>query len=958
MSAVPADDVSPAALGPVSAILVAELREEARKHGALVWLDTSADYSGLVDALAEGVAEFPFPVYRYRHSFLELMLALDGEEDAVAMQPLVVHMPGFNEEDIKQTPLYELYKAGRRYRTKLETVIRNAALGKITPSQIENALQQGLPGLDAADDWLATSLSGEAESTQIKLPVSSPQQLYDELESAGRIAIQIEDPAWTDAILGFLERTLGLDAAWRANTHTTPLARAQDFQLLMSSWALCVEFVNDLKRPPRDAFLLPLRDLPKGLIDASRALAEHLRNSHPETYIRDADQVEAGLIEEVEHATAADLGTVDTLRFEDEKVFAAALQALEEECWPVAADYATGRTKARSFWVRHDRGRRTGWRIIGLAAELGLACSQNESLLKGASNLAQAAERYARHGHTVDSAQRRLEQARGQLHLVQLDEFPALLQCLNQVRTVYRRWADAQAIAFNALCKNSGFLPDNALQQRTLFDDVVRPAVNTGDTVAYFVVDALRYEMGRQLLDWLDNESGARLQIKPRFAELPSLTEVGMNVLAPVVRNARLQPELRDDRIQGFRAGELHVHHPESRRKAMHARVGGETCPKVSLEDLLERDVTSLRRSVSRARLILVHAEGIDKAGEKGVGLRHFEDELQRLRAAWSRLRDAGVRRFVVTADHGFLLQDDTTREPVRHGRKTDPQRRHVIERIAADHDGEVRVSSTELGYDGDELHFMFPETSMPFDTGAKTKGFLHGGNSLQERIIPVITAEYRHDKGGTAVQYRVNASAAAGSAGLHRITGEVTLADNQGFGFGGLDHVELRLVAIDATDITVELMEASGARLEASMLVADVDKPFELQFRLSGPRALRAQIEIRPALGGDVVIPVILERRFAVDVSGEAAGEADAEILQDTDWLQGLPNDQVRSVFVHIQQYGAINEADATKLLGNPRKFRQFSRKFEEYAELAPFELRIDASSGQKRYLREGGSA
>ncbi len=48
------------------------------------------------------------------------------------------------------------------------------------------------------------------------------------------------------------------------------------------------------------------------------------------------------------------------------------------------------------------------------------------------------------------------------------------------------------------------------------------------------------------------------------------------------------------------------------------------------------------------------------------VGLRNFEDELQRL-------RNAGVRRSVVTADHGFLLQDDTTRRPVPHGCRPDP---------------------------------------------------------------------------------------------------------------------------------------------------------------------------------------------------------------------------------------------------------------------------------------------
>ena len=119
-------------LGPVSAALVAELQEEARKHGVLVWLDKDDAYTGLVDSLirarGEGPAHspnpesgyetngFPFPLFAYRGSFLELMLRLDGHEDGATMQPLVLHMPGFAEEDIKQTPVFELYCSGRRHR--------------------------------------------------------------------------------------------------------------------------------------------------------------------------------------------------------------------------------------------------------------------------------------------------------------------------------------------------------------------------------------------------------------------------------------------------------------------------------------------------------------------------------------------------------------------------------------------------------------------------------------------------------------------------------------------------------------------------------------------------------------------------------------------------------------------------------------------------------------------------
>ena len=923
MSGALASEQAPEGLGPVSVALVAELRDEARKHGVLVWLDKDGIYTDLVDTLlrtrdnapaatagssaveSPTTGRFPYPLFAYRGSFLELMLALDGHVDGATMRPLVLHMPGFNEEDVARTPIYDLYRSGRRYRVALATLVKSAAQGKVTPSEIESVLQAGLPSLEKADAWLGAHLRGAGNGAQAALPVLSAQQLFDDLESGGPIAQRLVEPAMEEAAWCYLERTLGLDEVWRRSVEIGPSAGPRDaISQQMINWALCVEFAYDLRREPKDAILVPLKKLPAGVVDASCDLAAHLRRTHPEIYARAANECEDRLEIELREARAEDLGAIDTFRFEDQKVFEAALASLREERWEQAASYAAERTVERSFWVRRDRGRRTGWHLIRLAADLGLAYAKHEQLLRGARELGAAAERYAMGGYEVDAAQRRLEQAGSQLRLVRSEEFPALRNCLMEMRRVYRRWADAQARAFNAICKQDGFLPEPPLQQRTLFDDVVRPAVASGGTVAYFVVDALRFEMAQQLAGWLGKENGAKLELRPRYAELPTLTEVGMNVLAPVSRDGRLLPEFDGDVIVGFRAGEVRVATPKARQKAMHERVGGETCPWIPLEELLDREVTSLRQAISRARLVVVHAEGLDRAGEKGVGLSHFEDELQRLRTAWLRLRDAGVQRFVLTADHGFLLQEETTRVPLERGRKTDVKRRHVIGRIAADREGEVRVSSTELRYDGEEVQFIFPESSMPFDVGAKTKDFLHGGNSLQERLIPVLTAVYRHARGGASFQYRVEAQAQAAVMGLHRIKGTVVQDGQRDLGFGGKREVELMLDALDGAGVTVELVQAVGARIAAGALVVPVDWEFELLFRLTGAHELRTRVRFRGALGGDEVIPRELERRFAVDVTGTAdALESDDSSEVETKWLEELPEGGVRMIFEHIHR-------------------------------------------------------
>jgi hypothetical protein len=312
-----------------------------------------------------GAGIFSYPLLAYRGSFLELMLKLEGHQDGITMQPLVLHMPGFNEEDITRTPAYELYCSGRRHRIALPTLIRNAAQGQVTPAQLEAALETGFTRLNDADAWLDALLRGEETGSQPELSASSPRQLFDDLIHGEGAAKHLGETAMLTAVQLYLERTLGLDQAWSSRhepdqakvsskADLTNVDSREQLQLDMLSWATCVEFVHDLKRAPLDPFLRRLKQLPPGVVEASRALAVHIRTVYPDLYVREADCVETELEIECAEATAADLGRVDTFRFEDKKVLDAALEALSDGRWEQAAAYATERSEKNSFWVRRD----------------------------------------------------------------------------------------------------------------------------------------------------------------------------------------------------------------------------------------------------------------------------------------------------------------------------------------------------------------------------------------------------------------------------------------------------------------------------------------------------------------------------------------------------------------------------------------------------------------------------
>ena len=951
-------------LGPVSRALESDLREWVRKHGIVVWLDLDHHYSGFVDRLARRSerGELPYAVRAYRGSHLALMLALDGLAAGTEKTPLVVHLPGFNEESVRATPALEVYAAGVRYRKALDTLVAEAAAGRVRPEQIAAYRESGRLTLEGADAWLSSLLEGEEGELAAALRALPLTALLDRL-LAPAVADRADEPLEQSALAEGLQARLAMPAAWRdayaAATGPGAGPRGEDRLVTAAGWALCVEYVDDLKRPPVDLRLQEASRVQRVLVDACREAASHLRARHPSFYKGVAEETQGWLAEEVDAARAEDLGRTDTFRFEEDTILKAALAALGERRWQVVLEWAEARVDGDSFWLRNDPARLSAWQLVGDGARLGLAIDGAGPALAAHNGLDQAVERYREVGVAVDQAHRHLEQRRLALLYPQLPDFETLRERLDALRARWRTWADAWGREFNAICRAEGFLPSAALQQRTLFEEVVRPLTQEPGTTALFLIDALRFEMGEELYRQLVGTPATTVHLAARLAELPTVTEVGMNVLAPVAERGRLRPVLAGEAVRGFALGEFTVSDPESRKRAIHGRIGGATCPWLTLDEVLGRDAASLKQAVARARLVVVHSLEIDDAGEKGAGLAVFDLALQRLRAAWRLLRDAGVRRFVITADHGFLLLDPTAGSAQSHGRRVDPKRRHVFSPLAADHRGEARVALADLGYEGASGYLMFPETTAVFDTGQRLPSFVHGGNSLQERVIPVLTLIHRAAAGVSNVRYAVSASAREGVAGMHCIAARVDVAAQDSLDFGGSREVELALRVTEAAEVQVELCQTrGGAALQGGVVRAAVGQPFELFFRLLGSADRRVLVELGHAAAEADVTPCVIEERFAVTGTRPAPVQpAPATVGGDagTAWLDQLPTDEVRAVFRHLASHGAVTEGEAAEMLGGQRALRRFALRVEEYATRAPFAVRIDVVAGVKRYVREG---
>ncbi|MCC6811540.1 MAG: BREX-6 system phosphatase PglZ [Deltaproteobacteria bacterium] len=946
-------------MGPVSETLAVEIAIEMSSNPVVYLLDSEANYTAFIDGWAS-VA--PYPVLAFRGSHLELMASLAKHANGVNATPLLVHLPGFNDETVRHSPFYEVCAAGKRMQKALATLVTDAAAGRALPDQISAYVKrQGLT-LEDADAWLAGLDASNSGALGGLLQNMTIDAIVDDLLAGGSLASRMGEERDRSALKEHFARALGLNDAWRDEGDRRATPRPRDLAFLGVSWALAVEYTMDLSRPPVDERLCEIHKLPKAVHEACFRLAQHTRERHAAFYKDTATEAETWLADEKAMLRAEELGHIDTFAFEEATILSAALDALRDTKFKRAFDWAESRAAGESFWTRATPDRRNAWQLVRDAAKLGLAIEAAGPSLGHVTSLDAATERYVEHGAAVDRAHRSLIQQRESLLYPQVTEFHVLRPRLDEMHARWRAWADAWATDWNGVCQRSGFLPAADLQQRTLFDQVVRPIaadpLAPSDVTAYFVVDAFRFEMAEELADAIGEQPATKKQLRARLAELPTVTEVGMNVLAPVAVNGKLKPALRDNQIQGFSAGEYRVDSPETRRRAMFDRVGGAGCPRLPLRDVLTEDAASLRRRVAQSRLILVHSQEIDILGEDGVGIPLFYKVLQDLRAAWRLLREAGVRRFVFTADHGFLLLDDKLGDAQRHGRPRDPKRRYVLTEVAADHRGEVRVPLSQLGYEDTSAQLMMPLTVNVFDDGRGVPSFVHGGNSPQERVIPVLTLIHGRPAGRDEHTYTISARAGEGLAGMHCIEAQVDVT--QGQMFGGKRSIELGLVVHDALpSATVELCQARrGAKVAGNVIQADIGVPFELFFRIVGATDARARVELRHTgtEAGDVR-STVLDERFSVTVAGGRAPSAEAP-PSTTSWLAELPAGGVRQVFEHVEKHGAITETEAANMLGGARELRKFAREFEDFAKKAPFRVRIEVVAGVKRYVREGAAS
>jgi hypothetical protein len=248
----------------------------------------------------------------------------------------------------------------------------------------------------------------------------------------------------------------------------------------------------------------------------------------------------------------------------------------------------------------------------------------------------------------------------------------------------------------------------------------------------------MRFEMGVELSERLPKTS--EVSVRHAVCALPSITTIGMAALQPGASGSFSVVE-RGGKL-GALIGDAFLPDVVARKKFATARV-----PKLvdmTLDDLLGLSQPKLAKKVEGAQVVVVRSTEIDSAGENSStrqARRIMNEVLNDLSSAIVRLARAGVEHAVVSADHGHLFaleREESMRTAAPGGDTVELHRRCWIGRGGATPPGCVRVTASALGYASD-LEFVFPTGSGVFRAGGDL-AFHHGGPSLQELLVPVLT--------------------------------------------------------------------------------------------------------------------------------------------------------------------------------------------------------------------------
>lgn len=320
---------------------------------------------------------------------------------------------------------------------------------------------------------------------------------------------------------------------------------------------------------------------------------------------------------------------------------------------------------------------------------------------------------------------------------------------VEDIESLYTNWyLETLGEAWSDALTQKWELP-NVLPQTQFFSHYISPILNRDREKAFVIIsDALRYEVATELKEQIEQELRGTTSIEAQFGVLPSITRLGMAALLPGSK-LEFSPDASDVYVDGLSSkGSV------SRLQVL--KQNSSVSPTVlPASDLLMMSTEQGREAIRPHRLIYIYHDCIDAIGDKSASERQVfkacEDAIAELLRLVKKICNSLNGTYVtITADHGFLYQ----RKPIEEPDKISlPQASYVIttgRRAALCHspDDEPGLLTFQIPYCSDGKVAVVPRGSLRFSIKGAGSQYVHGGASLQEICVPVITYHHQRAKG------------------------------------------------------------------------------------------------------------------------------------------------------------------------------------------------------------------
>ena len=347
----------------------------------------------------------------------------------------------------------------------------------------------------------------------------------------------------------------------------------------------------------------------------------------------------------IEDASFRDLVAVDLFEETDQKIISDLARAVAEQTVTPREVTDVVRARQSSVWIDNYKQLYTA---VASASEL---LGELASLNLGMQSFDDGLERYRREWFRIDQLYRQF------VYAARTAEYPKPLEALReQVEKRYtNKFVYELGNAWQQQVDQVEKWRSTVLRSQTAFySRYVEPLVRDGDKKAVVIIsDALRYEVADELGSLIRQEDRFDANLEAVLGVLPSYTQLGMAALLPhssLKHSADAKTVLADNQPTNSTA---------FRSKILEG-VGGSA---IQAEDFKALNAEERRELYKANRVLYVYHNRIDATGDKpGTERQVFEaveDTLRDIVDLVKKLASANATNIFITADHGFLFQDE-----------------------------------------------------------------------------------------------------------------------------------------------------------------------------------------------------------------------------------------------------------------------------------------------------------